>query len=133
MINYRAKKYLFFHITNTLGRVGPGDSGWVHNLLYDDRGYMAYHAAVHDAFGYLITFHEKGPGYDYLKKSVLSKYNPLSGQYDGITFWKKLLLGRKMKTFFSAEMVNGTFGIFLLSSGASDSVAASNTDLENIY
>ncbi|XP_066912933.1 uncharacterized protein [Clytia hemisphaerica] len=95
------------------GRVGPGDSGWVHSLLYDDRGFMAYHAAVHDAFGYLITFHKKGPGYDYLKKSVLSKYNPFSGQYDGISFWKKVL-GEQHGTLAS-EVVGNTFG--LLSNG----------------
>ena len=96
----------------------------MHNLLYDDRGFMAYHSAVHDAFGYLLTFHEIGPGYDYLKKSVLSKYNPISGQYDGISFWKKLLINSKIKTFCSSEMVNGTFGIFLLSSGAEKLVSA---------
>ncbi|XP_066919944.1 uncharacterized protein [Clytia hemisphaerica] len=91
------------------GRVGPGDSGWVHNLLYDDRGFMAYHSAVHDAFGYLIIFHRKGPGYDYLKRSVLSKFNPFSGQYDGIQFWKKFLEGHKMPEDF----VNSSFLVML--------------------
>lgn len=108
--------------------MGPGDSGWMHTILYDDRGFMAYHSAVHDAFGYLLRFHEIGPGYDYLKKSVLSKYNPMSGQYDGISFWKKLLINSKIKTLFSAEMVNGTFGVFLLSSTTNELVKAISTE-----
>lgn len=117
----------WFSIITIIGRVGPGDSGWVHNMLYDDRGYMAYHSAVHDAFGYLLTFHGIGPGYDYLKKSVLSKYNPISGQLDGINFWKKLLVNSKVKSFCSAEMVNGTFGMLLFSSDGNELVRMSST------
>ena len=84
-----------------LGRVGPGDSGWMHNLLYDDRGFMAYHSGVHDAFGYLLNFHKTGPGYDYLKKSMLSKSHPFSGQIHGIQFWRNLLKHKEIPESFT--------------------------------
>lgn len=84
----------------TSGRVGPGDTGWMHNILFDDNGHMAYHSAVHDAFGYLLNFHKTGPGYNYMKYSLLSTDNPMSGQYSGIEFWKKVMheveLGHKV-------------------------------------
>lgn len=98
-------------ITNP-GRVGPGDSGWVHSLLYDQDGYMAYHSAVHDAFGYLLTYHSVGPGYDYLQKSSLPKNNPLSGQYNGIAFWKNVLLQKKSQKM----IVDGTL-LIMFSAG----------------
>ena len=80
---------IYFQNFLSLGRVGPGDSGWVHSLLYDNCGAWAHHSAVHDAFGYLFTFHETGPGYNYMYKSLLNKDNPLAGQISGIDFWKK--------------------------------------------
>ena len=73
----------------TAGRVGPGDSGWFHNLLYDNSGEWAHHSAVHDAFGYLLNFHALGPGYNYMYKSFFDTDNPLAGQISGIDFWKK--------------------------------------------
>lgn len=88
----------------------------MHNLFYDDRGPVAYHAAVHDAFGYLITVHKKGPGYDYLKKSILNKSRPIAGQYDGISFWKKLLLEKEEREDgFSSKFVSSTIGFFSMS------------------
>ncbi|XP_066930228.1 uncharacterized protein [Clytia hemisphaerica] len=73
----------------TAGRVGPGDSGFVHSLLYDNSGEWAHHSAVHDAFGYLFTFHQLGPGYNYMYRSFFDADNPLAGQISGIDFWKK--------------------------------------------
>ncbi|XP_065639348.1 uncharacterized protein LOC101239989 isoform X2 [Hydra vulgaris] len=71
------------------GRVGPGDTGLIHNILFDDDGPMAYHAAVHDAFGYLKTFHNIGPGYNYLGGiSAVETGNCMSGQTSGLLFWK---------------------------------------------
>lgn len=75
----------------TAGRVGPGDTGFMHNILFDDRGHMAYHSAVHDAFGYLFNNHSTGPGYDYLNGSILGKGNPMAGQLDGISFWSHVI------------------------------------------
>ena len=78
-----------------IGRVGPGDSGWIHDLLFDDRGHMAYHSAVHDAFGYLKVTHDVGPGYNYLNKSSYfhtdDTENCMAGQVPGISFWKKVI------------------------------------------
>ena len=74
------------------GRTGPGDSGWVHKILFDDGGPMAYHSAVHDAFGYLITHHNVGPGYDYLGAwSLFESKTCMSGQLSGIKFWRDVL------------------------------------------
>ena len=42
--------------------MGPGDSVFMHEVLFDDNGNMAYHSAVHDAFGYLFNKHGVGPG-----------------------------------------------------------------------
>ena len=81
----------------TAGRVGPGDSGWFHNLLYDNSGEWAHHSAVHDGFGYLLNFHEIGPGYNYMYKSFFDKDNPLAGQISGIDFWKKYVKEVEMK------------------------------------
>ena len=63
----------------------------MHNILFDDRGHMAYHSAVHDAFGYLFNNHSTGPGYDYLNGSILGKGNPMAGQLDGISFWSHVI------------------------------------------
>ena len=76
-------------------------------MFFDDRGFLAYHSAVHDAFGYLINFHQKGPGYDYMKKSKLGRFNPLSGQVDGITFWRNYLKMNVMPD----DLVRSTFAL----------------------
>ena len=81
----------------TAGRVGPGDSGWVHNLLYDNFGEWSHHSAVHDAFGYLFTFHNIGPGYNYMYNSFLKTNNALAGQISGIDFWKKYMKEVKLE------------------------------------
>jgi len=81
----------------TAGRVGPGDSGWLHNILYDNSGEWAHHSAVHDAFGYLINFHEIGPGYNYMYRSFFDKDNPMAGQISGIEFWKKYVKEVELK------------------------------------
>ena len=72
--------------------MGAGDSGFMHNILFDDRGYMAHHSAVHDAFGYLHTAHDRGPGYDYLKGSPFFETDHcMAGQMAGISFWKHVI------------------------------------------
>ena len=60
-------------------------------------GFMAHHTAVHDGFGYLITHHGVGPGYDYLKNSRLSLKNPLAGQLSGCHFWKEVIADTEAK------------------------------------
>ncbi|XP_066936888.1 uncharacterized protein [Clytia hemisphaerica] len=72
----------------TGGRVGPGDDTVLHNLTFDNMGAMAYHAAVHDAFGYLKNNHNLGPGYAYLNQGLFGDGSPFGGQLFGILFWK---------------------------------------------
>lgn len=74
------------------GRTGPGDSGIVHELLFDNDGPLAYHSAVHDAFGYLVTYHNIGPGYNYVgSHSLLKPSQCMAGQMSGLHFWRELL------------------------------------------
>ena len=81
----------------TAGRAGPGDAGLFHQVMFDGNGPCAYHSAVHDAFGYLITDHDVGPGYDYMQNSHFKKSRPISGQIGGLKFWSKLLENEELK------------------------------------
>ena len=75
-----------------LGRVGQGDSILLHKWMFDNDGPVAYHAATHDAFGYLYRTYNVGPGYNYLHKcSIFNTYNPLSGHFSGLKYWSKIL------------------------------------------
>ncbi len=66
----------------TGGLVGPGN--WA--IAGDDTP-VGYHGIVHDAAGYLNTYHGVGPGYDYLGVDPIPTTNPLSGQVAGIGYW----------------------------------------------
>ena len=80
------------------GRTGPGDSACLHYTLFDKSGPIAYHSAVHDAFGYMLTYHQTGPGYKYLDNAATQgRDKPLSGQLAGIRFWRKVLSHHKEK------------------------------------
>ena len=83
------------------GRVGRGDSEFLHEILFDDRGHMAMHSAVHDSFGYLKVQHGVGPGYNYLNKSSSFHTDDtndcMSGQLPGMNFWKNVIEEIKMK------------------------------------
>jgi hypothetical protein len=70
----------------------------MHDLLFDGNRHMAYHSAVHDGFGYLVTKHRVGPGYDYVKGSTFfGTENPLAGQTPGISFWKNTIREVQLK------------------------------------
>ena len=87
---YRIKSLIF------IGRTGPGDSDIIHDLLFDENGPLAFHSAVHDAFGYLLNYHQTGPGYKYLGAfSIFEAHEPLSDQVSGIEFWNELLRKNK--------------------------------------
>jgi WXG100 family type VII secretion target len=68
----------------TGGLVGPGNFA----IAGDDTA-VGYHGVVHDAAGYLHTYHEAGPGYDYLGTEGRDTSSPLSGQRDGIAYWRE--------------------------------------------
>ncbi len=79
-------------LSPTGGLVGPGN--WLipgvvkaGHLAPDNP--VALHGTVHDAAGYLLTFHGEGPGYNYRdsKIEILGTESPLSGQVSGIAYW----------------------------------------------
>jgi hypothetical protein len=88
-------------LSPTGGLVGPGN--WLiepGNALFEEgikAGHLdpdnpvALHGTVHDAAGYLATFHGEGPGYNYRDSDIefLGTDDPLSGQISGIAYWLK--------------------------------------------
>lgn len=79
-------------LSPTGGLVGPGN--WLvpgavkaGHLAPDNP--VALHGTVHDAAGYLHTFHGEGPGYNYRDSDIeiLGTDSPLSGQISGIAYW----------------------------------------------
>lgn len=79
-------------LSPTGGLVGPGN--WLvpgvekaGHLAPDNP--VALHGTVHDAAGYLHTFHGEGPGYNYRDSDIeiLGTGSPLSGQVSGIAYW----------------------------------------------
>ena len=72
----------------TGGMVGPG------NAAFDaDATAVGMHGIVHDAAGYLYNFHNTGPGYDYLGLEGRNTGDPLSGQREGIRYWREITPG----------------------------------------
>lgn len=53
---------------------------------------VSYHSAFHDAAGFMHTYYEIGPGYDYLNREWSSTDNPLTGQTSGLAYWNKKFL-----------------------------------------
>lgn len=79
-------------LSPTGGLVGPGNwfaRGVMKAGHLDPDNPVALHGCVHDAAGYLLTFHDDGPGYNYLESDIelLPTDHPLSGQLSGIAYW----------------------------------------------
>lgn len=88
-------------LSPTGGLVGPGNwliEGKVKAGHLDPDNPVALHGTVHDAAGYLGTFHGEGPGYNYrdsqfevVLKQAIEQFTEvddcLSGQLSGIAFW----------------------------------------------
>jgi hypothetical protein len=72
----------------TGGLVGPDN--WA---VDGDSTALGYHGVVHDAAGYLYNYHKVGPGYDYLGREQRDTSSPLSGQREGIKYWRETLGG----------------------------------------
>jgi len=70
------------------GLVGPGNAA-----VDGDSSAVGYHGIVHDAAGYLLNYHKEGPGYDYLGLEHRDPTSPLSGQREGIRYWRETLGG----------------------------------------
>ena len=61
--------------------MGPANKSLFVGDVHDS---IVCHAIVHDAFGYLYTFHKLGPGYNYLNTFVVQKSSsPLCCQFQG--------------------------------------------------
>merc|ERR1712110_190060 len=67
------------------GMAGGGNLVFYVGDLHDS---VNVHAVVHDAFGYLLSFHGKGPGYNYIQTwwAVFSAGFPLCCQPQG--YWR---------------------------------------------
>jgi hypothetical protein len=75
----------------TGGIVGSGNDG-----IYkgDDTDAIVMHGVVHDAAGYLRTYHGVGPGYAYTDKfSLIDTIYSFSGQPQGYYYWLKIVYG----------------------------------------
>lgn len=92
-------------LSPTGGLVGPGNDlipGVVDSPHLSPDNPVALHGTVHDAAGYLKSFHNEGPGYNYrgneiegmvtsaielLPESWENTLLPLTGQLSGIAYW----------------------------------------------
>ena len=74
----------------TGGIVGPDNIDLYEGSHFDG---VVMHGIVHDGGGYLINYHKTGPGYNYIKTpfTLFPSTNPLSTQFSGIRYWKKLI------------------------------------------
>lgn len=80
-------------LSSTGGLVGPGN--WLAEGIgvtagqLDPNDPVSLHGTVHDAAGYLLNYHNDGPGYNYLESDMefFDTTNPLAGQMSGIAFW----------------------------------------------
>lgn len=79
-------------LSPTGGLVGAGND----SLHLDPTNPVAIHGTVHDAAGYMASYHADGPGYNYLEDSTenlvfdnLPLPDYLAGQISGISFWVK--------------------------------------------
>lgn len=77
-------------LSPTGGIIGPGNSS-ILNTSWSSP--VAMHSCVHDASGYVLTYHGCGPGYNYLNTcmTLFPKSSPMSCQYAGIKHWSKIL------------------------------------------
>jgi hypothetical protein len=78
-------------LSPTGGLIGPG--AIPRNIwFYSEKGVMAYHAAVHDAAGFLCIRETIMPGYEYITNvDEPCESSPLSGQVTGILYWYRKL------------------------------------------
>jgi len=89
-------------LSPTGGLVGPGNDlipGILPSPHLSSDNAVAVHGTVHDAAGYLDSFHEEGPGYNYRGNEIealigdglefvgLEALLPVTGQVSGIYYW----------------------------------------------
>ncbi|HLC06194.1 MAG TPA: WXG100 family type VII secretion target [Anaerolineales bacterium] len=84
----------------TGGLVGPDNFS-----VAGDSTAVGYHGIVHDAAGYLRTYHGAGPGYNYLGLEDRDTTSPLSGQRAGIHYWRETLGGVDPLSYKAEEIM----------------------------
>ena len=89
----------------TGGLVGPDN--WA---VDGDSTALGYHGMVHDAAGYLYNYHHEGPGYDYLGREGRATSSPLSGQREGIRYWRQTLPGSQPGSTAGEYVMRGVVG-----------------------
>lgn len=108
----------------TGGLVMPG------NTAFDgDSTAVGYHGIVHDAAGYLYNYHHSGPGYDYLGRENRDPSSPLSGQREGIRYWRETLGGVQPGSTAAEYVMRGVVGV----ADAGNWVADKFNRLRNIF
>ena len=96
----------------TTGRAGPADAGLFNQIVFDNNtSPLAYHSAVQDAFGYLKTDHNVGPGSDYMYNSEVMGTSPLAEQTGGGLFCKKVMKDWSKDKHIVMEMAAGSLAI----------------------
>lgn len=99
------------------GLVGPG------NAAFDaDGSAVGYHGIVHDAAGYLYNYHNAGPGYDYMGREGRDTSSPLSGQREGIAYWRDAVGGFNPGSAASEWIMRGVVGGIDLGSSTIDKI-----------
>jgi WXG100 family type VII secretion target len=86
----------------TGGLVGPDNFSFP-----GDSTPLGYHGIVHDAAGYLYTYHGAGPGYNYLGLENRDPGSPLTGQRAGIHYWRETLGGVDPISYRAEEIMQG--------------------------
>jgi len=98
--------------------------GWGKYGFPGDDTAVGYHGVVHDAAGYLSTYHDAGPGYDYLGTEGRDTTSPLSGQRDGIAYWREVTGGPSPISAPAEWLMRGVVGGIDMGSAALDAVGS---------
>jgi len=100
-------------LSPTGGLIGPGSvprNIW----FYSEKGVLAYHAAVHDAAGFLCNRKSIMPGYEYITNDEEPcETSPLAGQVTGILYWYRKLKKFRRSPRPSVSITDTSVGIYL--------------------
>jgi len=100
-------------LSPTGGLIGPGSvprNIW----FYSEKGILAYHAAVHDAAGFLCNRQSIMPGYEYITNDEEPcETSPLAGQVTGILYWYRKLKKLRRSPRPSVSITDTSVGINL--------------------
>jgi len=118
-------------LSPTGGLAGQGNFA----LDFNDTA-IGFHGTVHDPYGYLTTYHRKGPGYNYLGMENRDTKNPLTGHLAGIRYFRDLLgpnrsVFQKATDMIGEGVMTDIVGIFDMYGSAKDQASAEWNDIVN--